>query len=246
MQTRTDNPAERGLCRSCNYALRGLSEPRCPECGRAFDPADPATMNLGRPLGAVGRWLFSPPALMTRACWVLTAPLLAASVVLPNPTASLLVLSVGTFLVGFVYVMRAGARRLRLPRYRLNSEEAKVEARIRWRARKILGGAALLLFLRIPFLLGFAVSVIPLTRMGHHFFYDVPFGTPPPAPRWIGLYPVRRIFIGDGGVWFDVGGVGTLVYSPIPDGPRGFRTWPLIGPWSVADHAESSSQHEPH
>jgi hypothetical protein len=30
-------------CLHCGYALRGLSENRCPECGRAFDPADPLT-----------------------------------------------------------------------------------------------------------------------------------------------------------------------------------------------------------
>ncbi|HZL33838.1 MAG TPA: hypothetical protein VFC78_00930 [Tepidisphaeraceae bacterium] len=28
-----------GLCVKCGYDLRGLPEPRCPECGRAFDPA---------------------------------------------------------------------------------------------------------------------------------------------------------------------------------------------------------------
>jgi hypothetical protein len=32
-------------CRSCDYPLRHLPEHRCPECGRGFDPADPATFN---------------------------------------------------------------------------------------------------------------------------------------------------------------------------------------------------------
>jgi len=31
-------------CISCGYALRGLSNNRCPECGRAFDPSDPFSM----------------------------------------------------------------------------------------------------------------------------------------------------------------------------------------------------------
>lgn len=30
-------------CRKCGYALVGLSENRCPECGRGFDPGDPRT-----------------------------------------------------------------------------------------------------------------------------------------------------------------------------------------------------------
>lgn len=30
-------------CRKCRYPLDGLSENRCPECGRAFDPQNPST-----------------------------------------------------------------------------------------------------------------------------------------------------------------------------------------------------------
>lgn len=30
-------------CLSCDYELANLTEHRCPECGRAFDPDDPAT-----------------------------------------------------------------------------------------------------------------------------------------------------------------------------------------------------------
>jgi len=31
-----------GRCKVCDYDLRGLPEPRCPECGSPFDPADVA------------------------------------------------------------------------------------------------------------------------------------------------------------------------------------------------------------
>lgn len=31
------------VCLGCGYALRGLPRPVCPECGREFDPSDPAT-----------------------------------------------------------------------------------------------------------------------------------------------------------------------------------------------------------
>jgi hypothetical protein len=48
-------------CWECGYALRGLASRRCPECGRAFDPADPTTMNTGQTIGPVTRWLMSPP-----------------------------------------------------------------------------------------------------------------------------------------------------------------------------------------
>lgn len=38
------------FCRACDYELRGLVTPRCPECGRPFNPANPRTY-LSRPLG---------------------------------------------------------------------------------------------------------------------------------------------------------------------------------------------------
>lgn len=34
-------PADQdAFCTHCQYNLRGLTEPRCPECGRPFDPAN--------------------------------------------------------------------------------------------------------------------------------------------------------------------------------------------------------------
>jgi hypothetical protein len=49
-----------GLCVDCNYPLQGLAKPRCPECGRRFNPNDPLTMNLGRAIGPRARWLLQP------------------------------------------------------------------------------------------------------------------------------------------------------------------------------------------
>lgn len=34
---------EGARCRDCGYSLCGLADSRCPECGTAVDPADPAT-----------------------------------------------------------------------------------------------------------------------------------------------------------------------------------------------------------
>jgi hypothetical protein len=33
-------------CKTCQYPLANLTERRCPECGRAFDPANPRTWSL--------------------------------------------------------------------------------------------------------------------------------------------------------------------------------------------------------
>ena len=38
---------ERKRCLGCGYILDGLPEPRCPECGRGFDPKDDTTYFVG-------------------------------------------------------------------------------------------------------------------------------------------------------------------------------------------------------
>ncbi len=42
-------PTDSRCCAGCAYLLRGLSEPRCPECGRTFDPTGPITFRLRGP-----------------------------------------------------------------------------------------------------------------------------------------------------------------------------------------------------
>ncbi|MDB5319297.1 MAG: hypothetical protein JWN40_928 [Phycisphaerales bacterium] len=49
--------ADDARCWSCGYLLRGVASGRCPECGRAFDLSDPKSVNFGRPMGRVGRWM---------------------------------------------------------------------------------------------------------------------------------------------------------------------------------------------
>jgi hypothetical protein len=49
-----------GYCIDCNYPLQGLTSNRCPECGRAFDPADPKSISA-RPVGPLARFLLRPP-----------------------------------------------------------------------------------------------------------------------------------------------------------------------------------------
>ena len=49
-----------GLCLDCGYSLVGLPTPRCPECGREFDPMDPSTMNMGRELSELAQWVLGP------------------------------------------------------------------------------------------------------------------------------------------------------------------------------------------
>ncbi len=56
----TDAPPLR--CRGCFYILENLPAGRCPECGRPFDPADPATVTRRPPFVWWTYWL--PPLLL--------------------------------------------------------------------------------------------------------------------------------------------------------------------------------------
>lgn len=49
-----------GSCIGCGYALRGLSSGRCPECGREFDPNNPATFHQGQPISRLSRLVLRP------------------------------------------------------------------------------------------------------------------------------------------------------------------------------------------
>ncbi len=53
-----DQTSQTGMyCRGCDYRLRGLSEYRCPECGRPFDPRDPHTFHRRERELRVRRWI---------------------------------------------------------------------------------------------------------------------------------------------------------------------------------------------
>ena len=48
---------ENARCRKCGYALRGLTAFRCPECGRAFDPANARSFDTSPPGWRRKRWI---------------------------------------------------------------------------------------------------------------------------------------------------------------------------------------------
>lgn len=65
------------LCLDCGYCLLGLAEHRCPECGREFDPADPASFTRRPP---VVRWrLWMPGMLLSTILGTTAIALLVAA-----------------------------------------------------------------------------------------------------------------------------------------------------------------------
>ena len=58
-------------CIDCGYSLLGATQCVCPECGRSFDPDDPASFEHGTP---VSRWLLRllrPIGWLTIALWLI-------------------------------------------------------------------------------------------------------------------------------------------------------------------------------
>lgn len=63
-------------CRGCGYALRELTEPRCPECGRAFNPQNHESFilpgltrrRLAQRLHRLSRWLIGRDGLGVQLC----------------------------------------------------------------------------------------------------------------------------------------------------------------------------------
>ena len=55
------NQEDNRYCLTCGYLLRGLPDPRCPECGRPFDPTDASTYGSRGYAPALAAHLRRPP-----------------------------------------------------------------------------------------------------------------------------------------------------------------------------------------
>jgi hypothetical protein len=85
---------EHAQCKACGYFLRGLSEHRCPECGRAFDPTDEKTMHLGRRAGVIGTWLLGPTGWRPVIAMLIAAALMAVATRWPRGNPGYLLVDV--------------------------------------------------------------------------------------------------------------------------------------------------------
>ena len=125
------------LCLKCRYSLAALPRGVCPECGRAFDPTDPATFYVPRMLMLSAGWSRAPD----RGHFVMAA--LASFVLLSaywSVATNMLLVSIGAgaWLALLVTAMiRAGMRLVPPSRHRL-----RLATRQFWRPTSILALAA--------------------------------------------------------------------------------------------------------
>lgn len=181
----TDSPAR---CLGCGYSLNALVERRCPECGRPFDPGDPATYRgkdrdiwqlLDRPPGRFSRYgmLTAAIALLIDSAW-------------PGGTFCLasLVFFVG-LVTAAVWLMRALVRMTEVLLGRGPWPSGPRE----WQAWAAVPAIALLtvalLWADVPLRLVFFASRPAMDRWAAHAM-QAPVGTKLPD-GWVGLYGVR-------------------------------------------------------
>jgi hypothetical protein len=196
---------ENAHCIGCGYPLRELPQPRCPECGRGFDPGDPRTFLPSRALSAVERLAGSPPG------WIMIAAAVAAGLFtldafsLPGAgvayafsqtcfwTGLLFALCCFRFAVAETVLKRAGYRQARTGWRRPWKRWVVVPA--------ILAGCWLLGATGLPAQLRFWVSKPALDRFVAAQTVPV-VGPSPIRPQWIGLYNVENAFVAPEGVSF--------------------------------------------
>ena len=106
---------EEARCLKCGYLLRDLPRHQCPECGQAFDPADPRTYRLPRRI-VVGRAQIAVLVLLTLAdLSYVDLPINApwyGLLPMPGPLLSLPIVGMG--LACAIYVARSEVRWQRL------------------------------------------------------------------------------------------------------------------------------------
>ncbi len=241
--------ANAGLCQQCDYSLIGLDLARCPECGRPFDPADPATMNMGRPLGRVGRWLLRPVGWPTYLVAGLISAVWLYRWALPNGSFGLLVLAFyASMPVLAWWAMRLVASIIAVLWLRQPKKLCLTHWR-RWFILPLVAGLLLgLAYASIPYRVGLFMSRPWLDRIAEQA--KAKYGPLAPAAsdkwerryvsRWAGIYHIDAIDVREDGVRLSVGISGGLFVRdsgfelrPVfPDGEANnleWRNWSTVG-----------------
>jgi len=230
------NVPDRALCMGCNYALRGLSDPRCPECGRPFDPDDFATMNLGRPLKRVARFLLRPTG---RWAYVGQAVVTAWGLWLSTFMTSRAYLAVlflfPLSLLLLACLVRRSMRNAVITHYQQPVALRRVDDPLFRRTWKWFWIVVLLIVTRLPAYAVWFASRPWMDRLGEKVMTD-PMTAPLPQVQWAGLYRAEAAGYGGGACRFNLMpgvAMGTVSYQRYTQSGDDRFTEPLGGGWYV-------------
>jgi hypothetical protein len=126
-------------CRRCFYPLRGLTTPRCPECGAAFDPSNPRTLWLGQPIGRWLRWTVAGPGWLYYTSAGLATVWILGAATLPYAIAGELSAICTALVFGGLWVVRLLVALIATQRWHGTSK------RCEWHVRRWLAAPALAL-----------------------------------------------------------------------------------------------------
>lgn len=234
-------------CLTCGYALRGLPENLCPECGRAFEPDDPRTFasgvkvpwwhgNTDPPLWYINGLVLG---ITLAFCFDASSPGFGdgplAVLSLPLNCIALLFMAIA---IGD-YFLRLCARAVA----RNHISECKLGDRARrgaWFVIPVCLGLILSVAITAwPMHVRFAMSRSALEQAAKEYLDGTRTNT---GAQWIGLYRIRRVYVngyggGDpNGVFFETGWtVGdTIGFLYSPDRPCSKTWWfDLRPPWFI-------------
>ena len=225
-------------CLDCGYRLDHIPSTRCPECGRTFDPADPATTSSTRAWRQIERWSLGPSRILRPLVLIGTWIGIIASILLTGSRGiSLLVLCLIFTFISVAYLPKKVIRWFTVRLHGMPRELLKVDRRTIWKCRRAFLIAGLLIVLRLPFLACFFASLPFLQRSALYEYEVAPATSERPTNTFIGLFPVQEVDVHYGGVSYHIYGGGALLYSEFPDRrPDAYRPLRHIwGNWHTMD-----------
>jgi hypothetical protein len=216
-----------GLCLDCNYPLRDLPTPRCPECGRAFDPGDSTTFNPGRPVPAYAAWAVGPiswPVYLVAiaACgvtlWRARLPGIAFSWISPT--------MIGWEALALLWLLWPLVRRLVLLHYGWPTVVIKPMGRRHWVVPLIMVAMVGAMAMKLPKTFAFRASRAAMDQLAAEVMAN------PQAKvdnRWVGVFQAKNIRALPGG-----SGVKFTAEDDDTQFKAGFVYLPNVNPTNVA------------
>ena len=200
--------ADDRYCLGCNYGLKGLPENRCPECGREFDPENPATFSHANSMGDVARFFSKPIGWPTNAAAIAILALGLVASLYPGGVFSIIAASfVAWLVIGTVFFIRVLGFACVTVFHRIR--KGRSDNHPKW---LIVPGCFLLwlglMITEVPAKVFFLANKSALNRFARQVT-TLPPGTTMPD-QWIGAYPAKSIETFHSGFEFMIKGAGFL------------------------------------
>lgn len=183
-----------GRCLKCDYDLRGITSRNCPECGRAFDPADDRTWRVAKANSRLARWALRKPGIRLIAITVVSLLLIVWYGRFPGSVrAELRWYSVLCFCLPLIWANRLACRWWLRRRGHLLDEDTTGR------------GLAALTFALILVVQSECISsaALYISRPGLERLTEElpPYQVPLPKPRWAGVYLIQGGRLPGGILW---------------------------------------------